>query len=219
MKKNSILFTINITFFIAFIFLTIGFVVLYDLYQKREFAFIHKRNEDVAHIFLREHFRQKDMSELNITLQQFNFSLIQNKKMIDSIMNEKELQVLHIDRKRHIKIYDVKLENKLYVYIRTKRFEVLLQNNAPVPNHLWIAVMLYGVIISGFAFLYLSIINKLKPLKQLTKVVENLGNEEFDIQLSSSNKDEISQLINEFSNSANKLKSLKESQKESSYST
>ncbi len=211
MKKNSIFFTINLTFFTAFIFLSIGFFILYDMYEKREYAFIHKRNEDVAHIVLREYFRKKDMSQLSTALQQFNFSLIQNKRMIDSIMNEKELQILHIDRKRHVKIYDIQLEDKLYVYIRTRRFEVLLQNNTPVPNHLWIAVMLYGVIISGFVFLYLSIINKLKPLKQLTKVVENLGNEEFDVQLSSSNKDEISQLINEFSNSANKLKSLKES--------
>lgn len=211
MKKNSIFFTINLTFFTAFIFLSIGFFILYDMYEKREYAFIHKRNEDVAHMFLREHIRQKDMSQVSTILQQFNFSLIQNKRMIDSIMNSKDLRLLHIERKRHVKIYDIQLEDKLYVYITSRRFEVLLQNNAPLPEHLWIALVLYGVIVGGFAFLYLSIINKLKPLKQLTKVVENLGNEEFDIQLSSDNKDEISQLINEFSNSANKLKSLKES--------
>ncbi|WP_428737498.1 ArsS family sensor histidine kinase [Sulfurimonas sp.] len=211
MKKNSILFTINLTFFISFIFLSVGFAVLYDMYEKREHFFIHKRNEDVSHMFLREHIHQKDLSKLRQELQQFNFSLIDNKTEINKIMHDKNRKIRHAEPNRRVKIHEIELNNNLYVYIATKHFEVILKNNEPLSNHLFIASLLYLIIVGGFAFLYFSIINKLKPLKQLTKVVENLGNEEFDVTLSSNNTDEISQLINEFSNSAKKLKSLKES--------
>lgn len=211
MKKNSILFTLNLTFIIALLLISSGFILLYNMYEKRENFFLHKRSGDMSRMFIREFLRDGLSPELQEQLRHFKFTLIDNPKTIDAMLKDKKLLIRPASKKREMKIYDLEFEGKALTYIVSPRVEVILQDDAPQKNNLSMAIMIYLAVLALFSLLYFSIINKLKPLKKLRQVVENLGNEDFDVELASEHEDEISMLMNEFSLAAKKLKLLKNS--------
>lgn len=211
MKKNSILFTVNITFLIAFTLISIGFAALYDMHEKREEFFIHKRGTDMARMFLQEYMREGMNPHLKDELKHFNFTLIDNREEIRRIMDDERLHIRHIRDRRHLKVYDMEYGGHALTFIKSPRFQIILEDNSPIQKNFEVAIVIYLVILGIFGFLYFSIINKLKPLKKLNEVVQNIGNEKFDVDLGSDHKDEISTLMNEFTIAARKLKRIKES--------
>jgi two-component system OmpR family sensor kinase len=211
MKKNSILFTLNLTFIIAFVIISSGFFLLYNMYEKKEQFFLHKRSGDMSRMFLREFLRDGLSPELQEQLSHFQFTLIDNPKIIDEMLKDKKLLMRPASKKRAMKIYDLEFEGKALTYIVSPKVEVILQDDAPRKSNLSMAMVIYVAILALFSLLYFSIVSKLRPLKKLRQVVENLGNEDFDVELTSEHKDEISKLMNEFSLAAKKLKRLKES--------
>lgn len=211
MKKNSILFTLNLTFIIAFLIISSGFALLYTVYEKKEHFLLHKRSNDMSRMFIREFLREGLSPELQEQLRHFEFSLINDPKIIDAILKDKKLLIRPASKKRAMKIYDLEFEGKALTYIVSPKVEVILQDNAPKKSNLSMAIFIYVAVLGLFSLLYFSIISKLKSLKKLRQVVENLGNEDFDVELVSKHEDEISKLINEFSHTAKKLKLLKES--------
>ncbi len=210
MKKRSILFTINLTFFIAFLLISVSFIMLYKINQKREDFFIHKRGMDISRMFMDEYRFYGMGSKLHEDIERFDFSFIDKSQEIEKLLNDKHLKVKHIQERRRFKFEYLELDNNFYIYINTPNEKVILKDNV-VKNRINGTIFIYVVILAIFTFLYFSIINKLKPLKTLNIFVKDIGNEEFDIDYTVSGEDEISKLIQEFSNSAKKLKKIKES--------
>lgn len=211
MKKNSILFTINLTFFISFLLISASFIVLYDVHQKREDFFIHKRGAEISKMFVDEYNNNGITQKLKEDTERFNFSIISDDKEIDTIINSKNLKIKQAHNKKNYNLEYLEVNDKHFVHISSPKIRVVLQDNTTITNDINITVVIYIAILGIFLFLYFSIINKLKPLKSLNAAVKNFGNEEFDFDISSSNEDEISKLMNEFAASAKKLKNIKES--------
>lgn len=210
MNKRSILFTINLTFFIAFLLISVSFILLYNMNQKREDFFIHKRGMDISRMFMDEH-RFFGMSEkMKQDVERFDFSFIDNPKEIKKILSDKNLRLKHSENRKFFNFEFFELNDRYYVYVFTPNERVILKDNI-VKNRINGAITIYSIIVAIFGFLYFSIINKLKPLKNLNNLVKDFGNEEFDIKYTPSGEDEISKLIREFNISARKLKSIKES--------
>lgn len=211
MKKDSIIFAISVTFAISLVLILISFVVLYVGSQKREEHFMQKSNSDATQLFFRE-FRHNGLTqELEDDLKSMNFSIITDSAEQNKILNDKNLIHVHEKIMKRAKFEHLKLQNKYYVYIQTPKVSVVLVNNNQNTNHQSTILVIFLIISLAFIFLYLTTLQKLKPLKTLRLKVENFGDEEFDIECASSNKDEISLLANEFDKSAKKLKKLKES--------
>lgn len=211
MKKKSIIFTVNLTFIISFILISASFIFLYNVHQKRESYFVYKRSMEITRMFLDEYRDHGVTKKLIRDLEGFNFSLIVDEKKIKNILDSKNLKIKHVKKNRHVEFYSLKLNGTSLTYVKAKKFRAILEDKMPISNDKSMPVLIYLVIVAVFFFLYFSIINKLRPLKELNKVVENFGNEEFDFEFSSLNEDEISKLMNEFAASAQKLKKLKES--------
>ncbi|MCX6051674.1 MAG: ArsS family sensor histidine kinase [Campylobacterales bacterium] len=211
MKKNSILFTVNLTFFISFLLISASFVVLYDVHQKREDFFIHKRGAEISRMFFDEYNDDGITQKLKEDTERFNFSIISDDKEIDTIINSKNLKIKRVQNKRNYNLEYLVFNDKHFVHISSPKINVILQDNTAFTNDINITIIIYIAILGIFLFLYFSIINKLKPLKSLNAMVKNFGNEEFDVEISTSNEDEISKLMNEFGKSAKKLKNIKES--------
>ncbi|MBU0632706.1 HAMP domain-containing histidine kinase [bacterium] len=210
MNKRSILFTINLTFFIAFLLISVSFGLLYNMNQKREDFFIHKRGMDISRMFMDEHRFFGISEKMKQDVERFDFSFIDNEQKIDKILHDKSLRLRHSERRNVFNFEYFELNNSYYIYIFTPNERVILKDNI-VKNRINGAIIIYSVIVAIFGFLYFSIINKLKPLKNLNNLVKDFGNEEFDIKYTPSGEDEISKLIREFNISAKKLKSIKES--------
>ncbi|WP_373003579.1 ArsS family sensor histidine kinase [Sulfurimonas sp.] len=213
MNKNSIIFTITITFIIALVLVLVSFSILYKVSEKREDFFMLKRGMDATNLFMRDFKHHGFTQELEENLKLINYSIIidhiQQRKILDnpSIKHGES----HVRGRGKAKIQQFSIDDKYYVYIQTRRGNVILKNDNPSDSHREIILIIFAVIFLTFVFLYITTLKKLRPLNTLKDKVQNFGDEEFDISCASDEKDEISLLANEFDKSAKKLKKLKES--------
>ncbi|MDD2789361.1 MAG: ArsS family sensor histidine kinase [Sulfurimonas sp.] len=211
MKKRSILFTVNITFIVTFILISAGFILLYNMHQKREDFLLHKRSVEIAKMFLDEYSEHGVTEKLTHDLERVNFTLLLDQNAIKKRLDDQNIKQRKLRHFKHAELYALDLDGKSSIYIESQNFQAILQDNAPVLKETSMSIVIYLAILLIFLFFYLSIINKLKPLKKLNKIVANFGDEEFDFEFLTRDEDEISKLMNEFSASAKKLKSIKES--------
>ena len=213
MKKESIFFTITITFVISLVFVLISFGILYKVNQKREKHFINKTMIDTTKMFLRELHFNGLTNDLKEDLKTMNFSLIIDKTQQNKILEDKNLKYLSLKHKEipRVKLKYLKLNSKYYAYIQTPKETFILRNDNKLINHKNIIFGIYILILIAFTILYITVQKKLKPLTLLQQKVQGFGNEEFNIACASSKQDEISLLANEFDKSAKKLKNIKES--------
>jgi len=211
MKKDSIFFTITITFIVSILLIIVSFTILYKGSEKRETHFLNKRSIDISQIVLRECAHNGISKELKENLAEMNFSIITDPKEQNSILRNKNLIVKWVKHKRRAVIQYLILDGKHLIYIHTPLNRIILRDDSQIINHQNTILAIFLVILFAFIFLYITTLKKLKPLKTLKNQVKDFGDEEFDIDCANSNKDEISQLANEFDKSAKKLKKIKES--------
>lgn len=198
-------------FLISFILLSVSFVVFYEFNKDKERHQRYKKDMEISKIFMHQYKSGNITPELIEYMNSLDFSVINDSKKIKDILDSKDIKSRDIRSNRFFKIRHLRSKEGSYVYIRTPLDEMILMNNAPVSGGINIIFGIYIAIVSIFIILYLSIINKLKPLKVLKQSVKNFGNEKFDVEYLSSNEDEISELANEFHHAAAKLKRIKES--------
>ncbi len=211
MNRNSIFFTITITFIISIILIMVSFTVLYNSSMQRENNFINKRSMDVSKMVLRECMHNGLSKELEEHLSQINFSIKTKPIEQNKILQDKNLILKWTKKNRRVVMQYLKLGDKHLVYIRTPRHNMILIDNYKTINYQNRILAIFLVILFAFIILYTITIKKLKPLKTLKDKVKNLADEEFDLDCATTKNDEISQLANEFDKSAKKLKMIKES--------
>ncbi len=211
MKKYSILFTINIIFLISLILISASFALHYNFNKQREKHFNHKRDVEISKFFMHEYRNSGLSDELLEYMQSLGFSVVLNVSEIEKILNAKNIKSIEIKSNKLFNIRHLELNNSSFVFIKTPKEKIILTDNNISSDGGNTILIVYISIFLIFIFLYLSIINKLKPLKILKERVKEFGNENFDLNCLTSDKDEISQLANEFHESAKKLKKLKES--------
>ncbi len=213
MKKESIFFTITITFVIALLLVLVSFSVLYKVNQKREEHYMNKSMMDTAKILLRELRFNGISDDLKESLEAMNLSLILNKREQKKIIEDKNLKHFPLKSrgKFRARVERLELNSKHYLYVQTPRDTFILLNNNELATHKSIIFSIFILILTAFITMYITTLRKLKPLKELQQKVQGFGDEEFNIECASSKKDEISLLANEFDKSAKKLKSIKES--------
>jgi len=212
MNRNSIIFSISITFFIALLLVLLSFGILYKVSEQREKESWQKRNMQATRMLLREFRNYGIAKNLQEDLELINYSIISS-KMQQKILENPNLQSLkpHKKHKHYMQMRELKLDGKDYIYIQSKRGEALLLNNNEIQSYSHLIFALFVFVFFIFLLLYLTTLKKLKPLKSLKQKVENFGDEEFDVSCASDKKDEISLLSNEFDKSAKKLKKLRDS--------
>ncbi len=212
-NKNSISFTITVTFIISIIIVTLSMAVLFGITQKREHFIIHKKAIEISKMVFREH----RANQCNISadfqkyLSQLNYNLIESIREKQDILNHKKLKKIR-RIKHHQNFIDLcEINEKKYIIIFTPKEPVILEdkNNSYFLGK-WI-ILIYIAIIILLLILYFTIMNKLKPVKILHENIKQLSNENFNISTPTNKKDEISLLCNEFYNTAMKLKKIKES--------
>ncbi len=210
-NKNSILFTITITFVISIFFMLISFVILYENSQKSTQEFMFKRSIDVSKTILRECKGGVVTEDLIVHLKRMDFSMFIDKKEQAEILNNPHIVILMEKQKRYSMIALLKLEGKYYAHVQTPHLDVLVKDNIDIPDNKTTLIIVAFSVVSLFILLYLLTLKKLLKINILKDKVKHLANENFDIDCATNHQDEISQLSNEFHKTAKKLKLLKES--------
>ncbi|PUE66112.1 ArsS family sensor histidine kinase [Arcobacter caeni] len=213
MNRQSIFFTISVSFVISICLVIISFLILitHD-YRMKEGQLLDKYVPVMKMINRQE--KSKIDDEFIKSLEEINYKLFVNITDINAITYNQKTQILF--EKVHPKSDDIfrilSLNDKNYIYMK-KRAETLLieDNNSSNSNsHIYI-ILVFAILFITIILVYLITLRKLMPLKILKDKVKTLGDENFDFECCNTDgKDEVSLLAVEFKKSAEKLKSLKE---------
>jgi len=211
MNKQSIFFTLIVSFIISLLLVTISFIILFmNNYHEYEKQTLDKYLS-LLKMLKKAKFNFND--NLIINLEEMNYKIYTKQYDIKSF-EKHNLPIFY--EKIHKKYDDIfrvlKDGGNFFIYLKVKNGEVLIKDENSPNNIGQIYIMLvFSILFITIILLYFITWRKLIPLKILQDKVKNLGDENFDFDFNqSSSKDEISQLSMEFQNSALKLKKLKE---------
>ncbi|XOB62822.1 ArsS family sensor histidine kinase [Campylobacterota bacterium DY0563] len=213
MNRESIFFTITISFFISIILVIVSFGILMIGNQKRVEHYLFEKYRPVSQMIFKRHFRKGGFDErFYENLTSLNFNMIAEKPQINSVTYNPKTKVLAQRRYKDILFRVLQLNNKQYLYLKKKQNTFLIEdkNDFTVDSKIYI-ILGFAIILITLILSFLVTLRKLMPLKILKDKVSTLGEENFDFECCNTNrKDEVSLLANEFKTSAKKLKKLKE---------
>ena len=214
MNRQSIFFTITVSFIISIILVIASFGILMTENYKYKEKQLFDKYMPIIKVVLRKHKKDGLNLEFARSLESSNFTLFNNKGKINAITYNPLTKVL-IDRKDtrdKILFRVLKLEDYNYLYIKKRNKTILIRDNSSIHNNSQIYIVLvFAIVIITIILMYLITLRKLMPLRILKDKVKTLGDENFDFECCNSNsKDEVSLLGMEFKQTALKLKSIKE---------
>ena len=215
MNRQSIFFTITVSFIISLILVIISFAILMTENHKVKEAQLFQKYMPIIKVVLRKHHKGGLNLSFAKSLEDSNFTLFNSKGKINAITYNPQTKVL-IERKdprAKITFRVLQLNDNNYLYIKRKGKTILIKDNSSADGNSQVYIILvFAIVIITIILMYLITIRKLMPLKILKDKVKTLGDENFDFECCNSNsKDEVSLLGMEFKQTALKLKSLKES--------
>ena len=213
MNRQSIFFTISVSFIISLILVIASFIVLitHD-YRIKEGQLLDKYIPVIKMISRQEKIGIDESFLKN--LEEIGYTLFLDITKINAITYNPQTKILV--EKNHSKQNDIfriiNLDNTNYIYIKKRNDTVLVQDNESLNSNSQLYIILvFSILLITIILVYLITLRKLMPLKLLKDKVKTLGDENFDFECCNMNgKDEVSLLANEFKKSALKLKSLKE---------
>lgn len=213
MKRDSIFFTLGVTFFISFVLVVISFLVVIKSNYEQKIEHLEHRYFPIVRMIHGECNRRGGVTpELLQNLESLNLEIMTSEEDIQNLLKSpKTEQIFH---KRH-RIFDFELllnGDNYYLHFNTLRQKLIIKDNdSQVYSNTVFIVAIFGFIITALILSALATFRKLYPLKLLKNKVQSLGEENFDFECCNSNsKDEVTLLAKEFKKSALKLKNIKE---------
>lgn len=212
-NRHSIFFTINIAFIISILVIILSFGILYEISKKKEYHLLKKKAVNISRMISREQHKRGFSidTEFKQYLEQLNYILIDDPKTKENFLTQNKNKPILQIRLRRNNMHLYQYEEKRFIVLFTPKGSYLVEDrNEPENTQTWLVLILV-LILFILSLLYFMIIQKLKPLQILHQNIQKLSHEEFDIDCSSSKKDEISLLSNEFHSTVLALKKIKES--------
>ena len=213
MNRQSIFFTISVSFIISVLLVITSFLILitHD-YRAKEGQFTEQYNP-IVKMTLRQERIGIDENFLK-NLEEIGYILYTDIGKINAITYNPKTKILV--EKMHPRNDDVfrvlSLDDKNYIYVKKRNDTLLIRDdNSSTSNSQLYISLVFSILLITIILVYLITLRKLMPLKILKDKVKTLGDENFDFDCCNSNsKDEVSLLGMEFKKTALKLKSLKE---------
>lgn len=179
-------------------------------YKSQELE-IGKKYHPISRMVMRECRHSDDIGcEMQEELKNVNFSVIKDENFKKSLKNiARQVAILKKDELINVSVFEY--EKHYYISMQTPKQHFVIKDLSEVKSSTYFIFLVFGMLLSSFILLFITIIKKLYPLKVLKDKVKNLGDENFDFSCCVNTKqDEISLLAQEFSQSAKKLKEIKE---------
>ena len=213
MNRQSIFFTLTISFLISITLVVISFIILMVVNEKRAEHYLFEKYRPVAQMVLRYHFRKDiENKKFEEDLKSINFDLVLDRSKINTISYNPSTKILAQRKFKDILFRVLQLSDKQYLYLKKRNNIFLIEdkNSSTIDSKIYI-VLGFAIILIAIILSFLVTLRKLMPLKILKDKVSTLGDENFDFECCDTKaKDEVSLLAKEFKNSAKKLQNLKE---------
>ena len=214
MNRQSIFFTISVSFIISIVLMIASFLILitHD-YKVREGQLFDKYIPILKMIGRQDRIGGLTPEFLK-SLEDINYTLLLNTGEVNAITYNPQTKILvQKIHPRHKDIFRIlSLNDTNYIYMKKKGDTILIRddNTSNSMSQVYI-ILVFTILFTTIILVYLITYRKLMPLKILKDKVKTLGDENFDFECCNSDgRDEVSQLGMEFKKTATKLKSLKE---------
>ncbi len=213
MKKESIFFTITISFVISLFLVIASFVVLVLHTQEDKEKHLSKKYLPVAKMVLEQQ-RRNGLTKFFVeSLSNMDMDFINDIGKMKAVLYNPKTKIALERKYRTILVRVLDLNEESYLFIKSGMLEIMFKDT----DYKHVNPLIY--LIAVFAVLFLAIVlsfittwKKLYPIKLLKDNVKTLGDEDFDFEYHNTTaQDEVSQLAVEFKNTAQKLKDIKES--------
>ena len=215
MNRQSIFFTISVSFIISLLLLVVSFLVLITHNYKEREQDLLDRYFPIIKMVTKEERKFGITQEFIKNLQEINYALFDDMNKINMItynpLTKVIIEKVHPHERSILRVLN--LDDTNYIYMKRDNKTILIkdENTSNNSSHIYI-ILVFGILFITVILVYLITLRKLMPLKILKDKVKTLGDENFDFECCNTDrKDEVSQLAMEFKKSALKLKSLKES--------
>ena len=213
MNRQSIFFTISVSFIISILLVIVSFLILITHDYKMKEGQLLDKYVPVMKMVNRQEKANFD-EEFIKSLEEINYKIFVDKGEINAITYNPQTKILFEKfNPKHNDIFRIlNLNDKNYIYMKKRGGTILIEDNNTTNSnsHIYI-ILVFAILFITIILVYLITLRKLMPLKILKDKVKTLGDENFDFECCNlTGKDEVSLLAQEFKKSAEKLKSLKE---------
>jgi two-component system OmpR family sensor kinase len=213
MNRQSIFFTISVSFILSVLLVITSFLILITHDYRAKEGQLTEQYNPIVKMTLRQERIGIDENFLK-NLEEIGYVLYTDIGKINAITYNPKTKILV--EKMHPRNDDVfrvlSLDDKNYIYVKKRNDTLLIRDdNSSTSNSQLYISLVFSILLITIILVYLITLRKLMPLKILKDKVKTLGDENFDFDCCNSNsKDEVSLLGMEFKKTALKLKSLKE---------
>ncbi|ADG92342.1 integral membrane sensor signal transduction histidine kinase [Arcobacter nitrofigilis DSM 7299] len=212
MKKESIFFTVTISFVISIFLVIASFIILVLHTQDDKEKHLSKKYLPVAKMVLEQQ-RTNGLTKFFVeSLSNMDMEFINDIGKMNAVLYNPQTKVALERRYRTILVRVLDLHGDSYLFIKSDGLEIMFKDS----DYKHVNPLIYLIVV--FAVLFIAIIlsfittwKRLYPIKLLKDKVITLGEEDFDFEYDTNDSDEVSQLAIEFKNTAKKLKNIKES--------
>jgi len=213
MRRESIFFTITVSFIISVLLVIVSFSIIVNTGQMREEIHLQKRYAPIVKMFMKTYRHSGITTDLKKNLEVMNMEIIADKNLITGLVYNPNVEILMKKKFNRTQTQILHLDNTNYVYIQKKHNLFLLKdNNTRAHNKKKVVFIVFVIILITLIISFLTTLRKLYPLKILKDKVTSMADEKFNFDCyDTAKKDEVSLLALEFKNTADKLHRLKES--------
>jgi len=205
MNKNSILLKITLSFLVAFFAMTALFKIMYDheFTSVRENLRVHYHH--VAMSVMKWRFGNGTKEQLIQDLKNQHIEIIKDPELYDDLIMSDRFDKVHC-AKGTFNIYEK--DNFRYLTTPDSTGNMLLKDMETKFEDVHYVWWLYGIFTVVLLALFLSIAISIYPLKNLQMKIRKFGEGDMNLDFSTSKKDEISEVSNEFDHAVSKIKSM-----------
>lgn len=212
MNRESVFFTITISFIISIFLVIVSFIGLVVHTSDERDTLLSKKYLPVAKMVLEKNRTYGLTKEFLESLSNMNLEFINDKGAVNAIKYNPKTKVLLERGFKTILVRVLQVKDTSYLFIKNGRLEILLKDtDYKHVNPIIYIIAVFGIILVALVLSFLTTWRKLYPLKILKDKVKTLGDENFDFDCCNTEaKDEVSQLAMEFKNSAERLNNIKD---------
>lgn len=213
MRRDSIIFTISISFLISLSLVIASFIALVFHTQEEKDKHLSRKYLPVAKMVLEQQRRNGLTKHFVESLSNMDMQFINDVGQVNAVLYNPKTEVMLERSFRTILVRVLNLKDESYLFIKNSELELMFKDtDYKDVNPLLYIIIIFAVLFLAVVLSFVATLKKLYPLKILKDKVKNLGDENFDFKIKDkSGKDEVSLLAIEFENSAKKLKDIKES--------
>jgi len=195
-NKNSVFFTLSISFIITILLLFVSFFTINQIEQKNDFNNLKRKYATISQIVDQEYSRFGFTNDLKMILDEMNLVLISQEKSIYKILKNKKIDFIFKRRMENILLYVFQNQKNTILHFQTPFEEfIIIDKNTHIEKYNNTLLFIFLFLLISIVFVAFTIYKKLSPLYELQSKIDHIGDTDMKLDfLKKDAKDEVSLL-------------------------